>query len=208
MAGLKIETSGLGKIYGGQWVLKNLTFTINEGEHMAFIGKNGSGKSTLIKMLAGNVSPDAGEIKWQAAGRDLKAADIYKHIAFAAPYLSVPDELTLSELLSFHGQFKKASPGLGGLVEGCGLGPHRQKPIKEFSSGMRQRVKLLLALGFAEPLLLLDEPTANLDEQGIRWFHSAFHEFSQGRTVLLASNIPSEYAGIERRLGLSNIESV
>lgn len=186
----------LAKSFGNQRLFQGIDFDLLTGDQIAIIGPNGSGKSTLLRILAGAMAPDSGSIEWEIGGKRIPPSDIHRHIAYAAPYLSPPEELSLSELLRFHSKFKTPSPHLDLLVKSSGLHPHRSKTIKQYSSGMMQRVRLILAFGFTEPLLLLDEPGTNLDSTGAAWYADCFQNHSGGKVVILASNIPSEYAGM------------
>lgn len=121
--------------------------------------------------------------------------NIHSHISFCAPYLDLVEELTLTEFLNFHRQFKKFLPGASAiqLIEEIGLQPAAAKQIRYFSSGMKQRVKLAQAIYFDADIVLLDEPCSNLDTKGIDLYHALIEKYCSDRTVIVCSNDKVEY---------------
>ena len=117
---------------------------------------------------------------------------------------------TLLELLAFHTRLKPLQPGLtpAGLVDIMCLQKARHQPVREFSSGMKQRLKLGLALYAAAPLLLLDEPTTNLDATGAAWYqeHMARVRQDASRLVIVSSNVPAEYAFCESQVRITDFQ--
>jgi ABC-type multidrug transport system ATPase subunit len=93
------------------------------------------------------------------------------------------------------------------MVEACGLGGQEKKPVKYFSSGMKQRLKLVMAIYANTPLLLLDEPCSNLDEQGIKWYRDLMKTQLGKRTILIASNQGFEYDFCDAELSLLKYKS-
>ena len=132
--------------------------------------------------------------------------DVPRQLAYCAPYLELIEELTLSELLTFHTRFKPLRPGLTpqALTELMYLENSRHKLVRDFSSGMKQRLKLALALYADAPLLLLDEPTTNLDRAGVAWYQEHVRATLAGRTVLVSSNVPEEYEFCAERLNVTD----
>ena len=163
-----IEAVGLGKRFQRDWIFRGLTHRFQPGSATAVLGPNGAGKSTLLNTISGQLLPTEGTLTYTLAGRPVDVDDLPRHLAYAAPYLELLEELTLLELLRFHTQFKPLRPGISldtfmGILY---LEKSRNQLIREFSSGMKQRLKLGLALYADAPLLLLDEPTTNLDATG------------------------------------------
>jgi len=119
----------------------------------------------------------------------------YQHLVLAAPYLELIEEFTLSELLDFHQSFKPFKKGISKTIffENLELQSAHNKPIKYFSSGMKQRLKLGLALYSDVPVVLLDEPTANLDARWSAWYKEQVPHLEAGQLLIICSNIPSEY---------------
>lgn len=185
-----IQLENTGKRFLRQWVIKNLSLTIPPASLTAITGSNGSGKSTLIQLLSGYMLPSKGSIGWFIHGEPILSADVYKYLSLASPHLDLIEEFTLPEILSFQAGCKAYAPGWDThrLIEFSGLGNHGTKPIARFSSGMKQRVRLLLALASDTPMVLLDEPCSNLDQHSVAWYRELLQTFRQGRTIVVASN--------------------
>lgn len=199
---MQIEATGLGKRYAREWIFRNLTHTFREGTATAVLGPNGSGKSTLLNTLSGQLLSTAGTLSFAHQGRTVPVEEMPPLLAYAAPYLELIEELTLTELLHFHTRFKPLKPGVSQqqLVELMYLEKSRHKLVRDFSSGMKQRLKLALALYADTPLLLLDEPTTNLDRAGVAWYQEHVRTTLAGRTVLVSSNVPEEYDFCQEQL--------
>ena len=203
-----IEASGLGKRFRRDWIFRGLTRSFRPGSATAVLGPNGAGKSTLLNTLSGQLLPTEGTLAYTLAGRALAVEDVPRHLAYAAPYLELLEELTLLELLRFHTRVKPLRAGvtLERLVGIMYLDTARQRLIREFSSGMKQRLKLGLALYAETPLLLLDEPTTNLDATGVAWYQEHVQATRAGRTLLLSSNVPAEYAFCDEQLLVTDFQ--
>lgn len=193
---MKIELAGVGKRYRLEWVLRQVTLEFNQPKRYAVTGPNGSGKSTLLRLLSGHLRPSAGKLRFIKEGRPLDPALIYPHLSYAAPYIELIEEFTLQEALFFHQRFKPFYEGLDvpKLIQLLGMQRATHKPIRHFSSGMKQRLRLALAICSQTPLLLLDEPGTNLDAQGIEWYHQLIRDFGEGRLIVVASNVEADYA--------------
>jgi len=207
---VQIEAQGLGRRYGRQWIFKNLSHDFRPGTATAVLGPNGAGKSTLLSILAGQLLPTAGEVRYQLGGRPLPVAEVPRQLAYCAPYLDLPEDFTLLELLAFHTRLKPLRTGVSvaDLVDIMYLQKARHQPVREFSSGMKQRLKLGLALYAAAPLLLLDEPTTNLDATGAAWYleHVARVRQDANRLVIVSSNVPAEYAFCEAQVRITDFQ--
>lgn len=202
---LHIHLADAGKRYNRDWIFRNLSFDLAAGGKLSLTGANGSGKSTLLQVLSGYQSLSAGSRSYELNGKPISEDQLYKHISIAAPYLDVPEAYSLQELLAFHFSLKgkKASFDLSSWLESAGLQSHLHKKIQHFSSGMKQRVKLLLAIGAEVPLLLLDEPTTNLDEQGVQWYQALIGTVADAQSIIVASNQPHEYAFCTQNIEVS-----
>ncbi len=193
---IEVNISRCSKKFRGKWVFRKKDHVFAPGHRYAIIGKNGSGKSTLLKIIAGFVSPSSGNISWSLNGNNLERASVYKHVAVSAPYMELIEEFRLPELIRFQESFKSYENNLSEyeIIRLSGLQESCNKPIKFFSSGMKQRVGLTLAILSAAPLLLLDEPCSNLDHEARHWYQTMLNEYGKGRTVIIASNHnPEEY---------------
>ncbi|MFD2144923.1 ABC transporter ATP-binding protein [Mucilaginibacter antarcticus] len=132
------------------------------------MGSNGSGKSTLFSVLNGSLGPSAGTITYALNDQPLEVEQVFQYLSLAAPYLELIEEFSLSEMIDFHFKFKAYKPGIDkqALTALLNLPGSADKLIRYFSSGMKQRLKLALAFCADTPILMLDEPTSNLDAQG------------------------------------------
>ncbi|MFM9028277.1 MAG: ATP-binding cassette domain-containing protein, partial [Bacteroidota bacterium] len=183
---------------------------ITQGEQISILGPNGSGKSTFLQIVAGALLPTQGKVAWFHSGKEIDAEEIYRLISFAAPYIDFPEELTLKEIVDFHFSFKRPVDDLSitELIAISGLSHASDRSLRFFSSGMRQRVRLLLALCSDVPLLLLDEPCSNLDKPSVIWYQDLCGRFVRNKTVLVASNqMEEEYFNCKRSLEITRWKS-
>jgi len=201
---MKIELQGVGKRYRTEWILRRVELSLEAGRRYAITGPNGSGKSTLLKMLSGHLTPSKGKIRFYQGGKQLPVDQVYPHLSYAAPYIELIEEFTLWEALQFHQRFKPLMSGLDAeaLYQRLNFHKARHKPISNFSSGMKQRLKLILAICSDTPLLLLDEPTTNLDAEGIQWYRQLIDEYTTGRLLLIASNVAVDFDFCEEQIDI------
>nr|WP_121270004.1 ABC transporter ATP-binding protein [Pedobacter schmidteae] len=192
---MKISLTNVGRRFNQEWIFRGVDYEFNHADKYAVLGPNGSGKSTLLSVLLGNLSPSEGQISYHA-GTEIAVEHIYKSISFAAPYLDLIEEFTLEETIRFHFKFKAFYKGMNAesVLEVLGLAKSQDKALKYFSSGMKQRTKLALACCADTPILLLDEPTSNLDKQGMDWYLQLIERFSKERMLIIGSNQEQEYS--------------
>jgi ABC-type multidrug transport system ATPase subunit len=183
-----------------------LTILFPRGESYAILGPNGSGKSTLLQVLNGSLSPSVGTINYTLQDKPVEISQVFNYLSLAAPYLEVIEEFTLSEMVDFHFKFKNYKQGLDKrqLIELLNLPKSEHKLIRYFSSGMKQRLKLILAFCADTPMLMLDEPTSNLDTQGVDWYLSLVERFATDRLTIICSNQEHEYGFCRHRLSISD----
>ena len=188
---MKIILEKAGKRFNSEWIFRGLSCHFEKGQSYAILGRNGSGKSTLLQVISGSIHPTEGLIKYHNDGRQISEDKIFRYLSCSAPYLELIEEFRLREMLQFHFRFKDLLPGFSvdKAIDLLGFRGAEQKPIKQFSSGMKQRVKLILAFLSDTPLLLLDEPTTNLDQAGMDWYLNLITEFTKDRTVIICSNL-------------------
>jgi len=205
---LKIHLNEASKRFQYEWIFKNLTLQLTQGESLAITGGNGSGKSTLLKCLSGAIPVSSGKITFEKAGHEIPESEWYRHLVISAPYLELPEEFSLLELINFHFKFKNPLDHIqpAELIEILYLTQHIAKPVSQFSSGMKQRLKLGLAFFSDVPLILLDEPTSNLDKKGIAWYTDLVKNHQNNRTVVVCSNEPREYEFCQHRLALEDFK--
>ncbi len=195
--GITINIEDLGKRFNREWIFRKLSFTFSPGQTYAITGPNGSGKSTLMQILWGQSLPSAGLLSYKRNGKDIAAEEIFRFISVATPYMDLIEELTLEEHIDFHCRLKPLRPGItrDELIERMYLSSSRKKQIGVFSSGMRQRLKIGLALFSAADVVFLDEPGTNLDKQAFLWYVSQIAETPPHTSIFIASNNPDEYKG-------------
>ncbi|PCH99289.1 MAG: ABC transporter ATP-binding protein [Bacteroidetes bacterium] len=187
---MKITLENIGKRYNDHWIFKNINLTIESNSAYAILGSNGSGKSTLLKVIAGYVSPSEGAIGYSVQNEKVSSDDIFRHVSLAAPYMSLVDQFTLEETIHYHFKFKKSVNGVKAeeVIELLDLSKARGKRLKQFSTGMLQRLKQGLAVLTESTILLLDEPIANLDKKGAEWFSKILDDHKEKRTIFVCSN--------------------
>jgi ABC-type multidrug transport system ATPase subunit len=200
-----INLAGLGKRYNYDWIFRRLDYQFFPDRSYAVLGHNGSGKSTLLSILSGYLSSSEGTISYQLQGRELPVDLLFQQLSFTAPYQELIEEFTLTELIDYHSRFKQMRlPSTQALIERLYLEKARHKFVKDFSSGMKQRLKLGLAIYTEAPLLLLDEPTTNLDQEGINWYLEHVTQNRKDRLVVVSSNVAHEYAFCEEQLRITD----
>ncbi|MCR6722350.1 MAG: ATP-binding cassette domain-containing protein [Chitinophagaceae bacterium] len=192
---MTISLSDAGKRYNREWIFRRINYSFTSGNAYAITGTNGSGKSTLLQVISGALMPNEGKIEYNLNGKAVAPENMYKHVALCAPYLDLVEEMTLSEFLDFHQQFKPLLKGLGSkdVIGLLGLEAATDRQIRFFSSGMKQRVKLAQCLLSDSEIILLDEPCTNLDEAGIALYHQLVKNYTSEKIVVVSSNDKTEY---------------
>ncbi|MFZ1686176.1 MAG: ABC transporter ATP-binding protein [Flavobacteriales bacterium] len=187
---MKITLSSATKSFGREIVFRDLSHVFERGSRTAVLGPNGSGKSTLLQCVAGALTLTKGTITHEFDGTKLEQEQVYRHVSIAAPYLNLYEDLSLQETIGFHARFKPLRAGIDvqAVARTAMLEANMDKPVRNFSSGMKQRLKLSLAILSDTPLLLLDEPTSNLDAAGTDWFQQLLAAHLDARTLIVASN--------------------
>lgn len=191
---MQITLTETGKRFNQEWIFRNVNYTFEDHHSYAILGRNGSGKSTLLQLIAGSLHPTSGIVKYFISGKEVLPEKIFQHLTIVAPYLELIEDFSLREMLDFHFSFKSIIPGhsVPKVIELLGFQNTGKNPIRLFSSGMKQRVKLVLAVLSDVPLLLLDEPTMNLDKVGVEWYLNILEEFAGNRTIIVCSNIEQQ----------------
>lgn len=200
---MQIILENLGRRFNKEWIFKEINYVFSQGQQYAILGPNGSGKSTLLSVLLGNLTPSEGRIIYKGQ-EEILPENIFNHVSLAAPYLDLIDEFTLQETIAFHFEFKRYQHGLdaAAVLDLLALSKAEDKPLKYFSSGMKQRTKLALAFCADTPILVLDEPTSNLDTQGTDWYLNLVEKFAKDRLVLVGSNQAYEYQFCPHQLNI------
>lgn len=200
---MQVVLKSLTKKYNKQVIFTNLDYTFEANETYALVGHNGSGKSTLIQIIYNYNTISKGEINYHL-NNELVEENAQRFMAFAAPYVDLPEELTLQEIIDFHFSIKQKRTNLNieQLLVDANLSEHTNKMIKHFSSGMKQRAKLILAFATQADLLLLDEPCSNFDNAGIAWYQQYINLLLGKCTIIVASNQLYEYEFCQHTLDI------
>ena len=187
---MKVELENIGKRFRKEWIFRNVSRGLTTQDCTAILGSNGSGKSTLLQIISGYLTPSEGEIIWLHGDEKILREHVYRHTALCSPMIQLWDELTLEENINLFLRFKAlpTCKNASEFMECIQLQKQYNKPLKTFSSGMKQRVKLGLAILSDAHLLLLDEPCSHLDAAGVLWYQSLLSDNRQERTVIIASN--------------------
>jgi len=195
---VSLKCENLEKRFLSKIIFSGVNFTLNTGSSIAVTGRNGSGKSTLLKIIANLIKQNKGKIILTVSGKDITDEKRYEHLGMIAPYINLYDELTAFENLEFFYGLKCEDKGakykldyISALFEKINLYNRRNDLVKNYSSGMKQRLKLGFAI-LNEPLLLLmDEPRTNLDREGIDLVYSVA-EAQKSRGILIIATNESE----------------
>lgn len=187
---MQVELKDIGKKFERHFVFRNVSDSFKSGDKTAILGGNGSGKSTLLKIISGSLTSTEGKIEITQNNQNLPVENYMRQVAFAGPYTEIIEEYNLEEIVAFQSQFRKWRNGLSDadVIELTRLQKVAKRPIANFSSGMRQRVRLALAILSDTPVLLLDEPTSNLDAKGMAWFQNLLADHVDDRILFVGSN--------------------
>jgi ABC-type multidrug transport system ATPase subunit len=205
---MKIKLIDAGKRFNREWIFRHADLEFVSGTAYAFTGPNGSGKSTLLQTIGCLLEPSEGKISFWKNEVELPVEKGFQYISFCAPYLDVVEEMTLFEFLQFHKEFKPFIAGFDtvAIIESIGLQTSGNKQIRNFSSGMKQRVKLAQAIFSDTPVILLDEPCTNLDAAGIELYQQLIKQHCLDRLVIVSSNDKIEYGFCEVEIEISRFK--
>jgi len=205
-AGISISFSDVAKRYDMRVVFKSVSGEVGPGEVLVLTGPNGSGKSTLLSILCGLVRPTRGEVRHRCGDDEIPRRAWGRHLGVVAPSMAVYDELTAVENLRFFARVRGLSTDTADcdeLLSRVGLDPNRKTPVRGFSTGMAQRLKIAQALLHEPEVIFLDEPGSNLDPSGQDWLEAQVEALAaDGRTIVLATNDRREMEWGGRRVAL------
>ena len=198
-----------GKRFNREWIFRHCSYEFHSGKSYAITGPNGSGKSTLLQVIAGAILHNEGTIEYSIGQRTIENEQHYTYISIAASYLELIEEMTAKEMLQFHSKFKPLiqSISIEEILKVVGLENAVNKQIRYFSSGMKQRLKLAQAFFSNTPVLLLDEPTTNLDADGIALYQSLISNYTKDKLVIVSSNVKQEYDFCEEVIEIGKYKS-
>ncbi|MGB7061639.1 MAG: ABC transporter ATP-binding protein [Candidatus Zixiibacteriota bacterium] len=188
---ISLQAKEVGKWFGKRQVFDRISFSLEERGSLVVTGKNGSGKTTLLKILSGLIRPTKGQILINSGQKNLTPEESKNLLWLVMPDLELYGELTSMENLLFLSRLRGLSLTRDELKEKIGqvgLAKRENDLVFSFSSGMKQRLKYALALLFEPRILLLDEPTANLDEEGISLVDRTVSRQRERGILILATN--------------------
>ena len=198
-----IEVQNLTKRFGALTAVDNISFDIGAGESVALWGKNGAGKTTALRCLLG-VIPYEGTVRLGGFDTSKQGKDARRMLGFVPQEISFHDNLSVEETLYFYSRLKKTANDTEhaiGLLERLGLVAHVQKKVGDLSGGMKQRLALVIALMADPPVIILDEPTANLDVKAREGFLALLMELKQeGKTLIFSSHRLEEVTALADRV--------
>jgi ABC-type multidrug transport system ATPase subunit len=201
---MKIAINNLSKRFNREWIFKNLSYEFHSAKTYAILGPNGSGKSTLLQILWGQMLPSEGSISYSNEHGVVPASEIYNSISIATPYMDLIEEFTLEEMVKFHFSFKpmREIKSSEEVIDKMELSHAKKKTISNFSSGMRQRLKLGLAFFTESEIMFLDEPTTNLDEKSKDWYWESLTPLLGKVMTIIASNQEAEYPRMAEKVDI------
>ncbi len=204
----KLTLDNVAKRFGRRILFKKLSCEVAGGEALAITGANGSGKSTLLKIIAGVMSPTKGNVMLEVGGDQVPLEDRPLRTGFVSPYLNVYDGFSARENLAFIARARRltdAEATIDSLIELVTLKGREDDLVKTYSSGMKQRVKFAAAMLTTPDVLILDEPTTNLDTAGITMVRSVMtQQLERNGILILASNNAEEAAWCNASLNIED----
>jgi len=205
---MNITLTNTGKRFNREWIFRHCSYTFTSGKNYAITGPNGSGKSTLLQVIAGATLHNEGTIEYNDGQRTTNNEQHYSNISIAAPYLELIEEITAKEMLTFHSKFKPLIQSLSieDMLKIVGLEKAVNKQLRYFSSGMKQRLKLAQAFFSNTPVLLLDEPTTNLDADGVALYLNLISNYTKDKLVIVSSNVKEEYGFCEEVIKITDFK--
>jgi heme exporter protein A len=192
MKKISLSVESLSKVFNRRLIFKNIAFSLSERQSLAVTGRNGSGKSTLAKIVCGLLSPSAGRIVITIDGTEIDPARTYQHVGLVSPYVMMYDEFSGMENLAVISRIRGLRSSSEGdaeqLLKTFGIYERRNDEVRTYSSGMKQRLKYAAALLHHPEILVLDEPAANLDEEGIGAVRTTMRAQCEDGILMIATN--------------------
>ena len=195
---LSITCTDVAKRYIKEILFKDFNYTFTANNKYVLLGENSSGKSTLLKIIGGAIAPTKGVVSYS------KFTPSNELFSFCSPEMHLLDDFTVEELFHLHFQFNTKKISLEEQWKRSGLNPFLNKKFVELSSGLKNKVKLSLALYTVAPALLLDEPCTNFDAQNSAWYTNTIQELCQEQLIIVASNQEIEYTYCTEKIHLQH----
>ncbi len=191
MSNYSVQAVSLDKAFGRRLIFNDVNFNFSENSVFGISGPNGSGKSTLVKIIAGLIAPSSGKIIHKDNGKEIIPEKLHNFLGFVSPYLFLYDEFTAIENLEYSAKIRDVKfnkEKIENLLRQFLLFSRKNDLVKTYSSGMKQRLKFIFALMHSPKVLILDEPTSNLDDEGKESVYKIIAEERKNTVVIIASN--------------------
>ena len=191
MSSYSIQSQNLSKLFGRRLIFKDINFNWSDKGIFGISGPNGSGKSTLVKIVAGLIAPSSGKIIHKNSEGDIIPEKLHNHIGFVSPYLVLYEEFSAWENLKIFAKIRSITLNEEMVMKYLAkflLENRRNDLVKTYSSGMKQRLKFIFALMHSPEVLIFDEPTSNLDEEGKKSVYEIAGKEAKTKIVVIASN--------------------
>jgi heme exporter protein A len=207
MSDYSLSAESINKTFGRRLIFKDISFNLNSPAIFGISGLNGSGKSTLVKIIADIISPSSGKLVHNFNGTEIKPEKLHNHIGLVSPYLVLYDEFTAYENLNYFSEIRGISfnrERVDDLLNKFLLYNRKDDLVKTYSSGMKQRLKFIFALMHSPQLIILDEPTSNLDDEGKEVVYELVKEEGSKNIVVIASNERMDLSSCSTMIDLIN----
>ena len=211
MNNFSIQGNEIKKTFGRRLIFNNINFSLTSSSIFGITGANGSGKSTLIKIIAGINSPTAGKINYTDDGKKVESEKLHNFIGFVSPYLVLYDEFSAWENLNYFANIRNVEfdkEKIEHLLNRFLLFNRKDDLLKTYSSGMKQRMKFIFALMHSPKLILLDEPTSNLDDEGKESVYQIIENEGNENIVIVASNEKSDLQFCKEEIKLEDFKNI
>ncbi len=204
-----LTAESINKTFGRRLIFSDINFKLNSSTIFGITGPNGSGKSTLVKIIANIISPSSGKLLHNLNGTEIKPDKLHNHIGLVSPYLVLYDEFTAYENLNYFSEIRGVlfnKDRVDDLLNKFLLFNRKDDLVKTYSSGMKQRMKFIFALMHSPQLLILDEPTSNLDDEGKEVVYELVKEEAEKNIVIIASNEKTDLSLCGETIDLNNFK--
>ena len=200
---MNISCRNIAKKFKQELLFSNVNYDFEFPQTYALLGPNSSGKSTLLKIIAGILEPSNGEMVYQGSNQE----DSHTQLAFSSPEMSLLPDYCVEDIIKFHFSFKKCKVSESDFLSVTGLQPFVNKAYTSLSSGLKNKLKLSLALFSDVPVLLLDEPCTNFDDANLAWYQKMINSYCNKQLIIIASNQETEYHFCTHKLDLKTYKS-
>ena len=210
MSQITFSIEGVSKEFNRRSIFENISFSLSQKNSLAITGRNGSGKSTLAKILCGLLTPTRGTLSLSVEEKVIPALDIHRHIGLVSPYINMYDEFSGIENLIVFAHIRNLGSGADGeperLLRQFGIYERRNDEVRTYSSGMKQRLKYAAAMLHHPEILILDEPTANLDDEGAATVRSLMRAHVKAGILIIATNDAKDLKFAKRTIDLNEVK--